>query len=67
MFVTNYKDHFKNTIEIPKFIGIKISKLGCPEFSIASNGNYVFLDNELFKKTVIKLPFYLRAYLSLKS
>jgi hypothetical protein len=67
MFVSNYKDHFKNTIEIPKFIGSRIEKLGCPQFSRTFSGDYVFLDNDLFKKTVIKLPFYLRAYLSLKS
>jgi hypothetical protein len=66
MFVLNYQDYFK-TIEIPKFVGSRIERLGCPQFSRTSNGDYVFLDNELFKKTVIKLPFYLRTYLSLKS
>ena len=67
MFVLNYEEHFKTTTEIPKFIGSRIERLGCPQFSRTSNGDYVFLDNELFKKTVIKLPFYLRTYLSLKS
>jgi hypothetical protein len=62
MFVTNYKDYFE-TIEIPKFIGSRIEKLGCPQFSRTSNGDYVFLDNELFKKTVIKLPLLLRYYI----
>ena len=66
MFVSNYQDYFKKTAIIPKFIGSRIERLGCPQFSRTSNGDYVFLDNELFKKTVIKLPFYLRAYLSLK-
>ena len=66
MFVINYSEYFK-TIEIPKVIGSRIEKLGCPQFSRTTNGDYVFLDNELFKKTVIKLPFYLRTYLSLKS
>jgi len=65
MFVLNYKEHFK-TIEVPKFIGSRIERLGCSQFSRTSSGDYVFLDNELFKKTVIKLPFYLRTYLSLK-
>jgi len=66
MFVLNYKEYFK-TIEVPKFIGSRIERLGCSQFSRTSSGDYVFLNNELFKKTVIKLPFYLRTYLSLKS
>ena len=66
MFVLNYKEHFK-TIEVPKFIGSRIERLGCSQFNRTSSGDYVFLNNELFKKTVIKLPFYLRTYLSLRS
>jgi len=60
MFVLN-SEHF-NTITVPKFIGSKIVKY-CPMLSIASNGDYVFLNKELIKQNMIKFPFYVRAYL----
>jgi hypothetical protein len=62
MLVINYSEHFK-TAEFPKFIGHRINKAGCPLFGISEGGKDVFLNNSLLKKTMIKLPIYIRLYI----
>ena len=61
MFVTNYSEHF-NTITVSKFIGSKLVKY-CPMFSLTKDGDYVFLNNDLLRQSIIKCPFYVKVYM----